>query len=549
MSFYTECYRFYTSRILIDSLIQFVARYIHRPSFRFVLLLVPIGLSAFTHLWNIDGFPSIYRDEDHYLRKTLHLLSGLGPQEKSDELLSNPSHPYTHPYFGQLFLAAILGGIGYPDSINPSIEPSSIKEIYLVPRMLMGMLAILDTFFLFMITERRYGTTTAAIASVLFAVMPLTWIIRRIWLEPIQLPFLLASILVAMYLKDYESKGRIVSILGTVSGILFGLTIFTKLPIFTLIPLGIYVIYSNSKNWKLVGTWLLPVLLIPLLWPLFAILNGQYDQWIDGLLWQSERGNKVITGALGKLFAIDPVLVSLTLVGTLYAVVKKRDLFIILWFIPFIFFSLLSGYVSYWHFIPLLPAFCISSAILIKDISKLLPNKKIRIMLPYAFMLVIGTYGFIVTIMLITLNLTSFHYQVISDIVYQIQNANTTSISHDSRGNMNKNGVTVLGNNYWLWIPKYIFDRDGINEFRNYYNAEDNMTKKVILVVGEDFIPEMTSDRHSKEKLRQLLTKSVLLYEIRDNQSNTLQKNKYPFNSLTSLTPNPVTRIEIHANY
>ena len=101
MSFYTECYRFYTSRILIDSLIQFVARYIHRPSFRFVLLLVPIGLSAFTHLWNIDGFPSIYRDEDHYLRKTLHLLSGLGPQEKSDELLSNPSHPYTHPYFGQ----------------------------------------------------------------------------------------------------------------------------------------------------------------------------------------------------------------------------------------------------------------------------------------------------------------------------------------------------------------------------------------------------------------------------------------------------------------
>jgi len=530
-------------------LIQFTARYCHRPSIRLAILLVVIGLSAFTHLWNLDGFPSIYRDEDHYLRKTLHVLTGLGPQEKSDELVSYPSHPYTHPYFGQLFLATILGGIGYPDSINPSIEPSSIKEIYLIPRILMGILAVLDTFLLFKITERRYGTTTAVIASILFAVMPLTWIIRRILLEPIQLPFLLGSILVAMYLKDYESKGRIVLILVTISGILFGLTIFTKLPIFTLIPLVVYVIYSNSKNWKLVGTWLLPVLLIPLLWPLFALLNGEYDQWIDGLLWQSERGDKVITDAIGKIFAIDPVLLVLTLVGTLYAVVRKRDLFIILWLVPFILFNLVSEYVSYWHFIPLLPAFCIASAILVNDISKLLTNKKIQIMLPYASMLVIGTFGFIVTIMLITLNLTSFHYQVISDIAHHIQNANTAPIGHDSKGNITKSGVTVVGNNYWIWIPKYIFDKGSINEFKNYYKVEDNMTKKIILVVDEDFVSERTSDKLSKKKLRELLNESVLLTAIKDNQSITFKNDKYPFNSLSNLTPNPVTRIEIRANY
>jgi hypothetical protein len=351
-----------------------------------------------------------------------------------------------------------------------------------------------------------------------------------------------------MYLKDYKSKARIVFVLVTISGILFGLTIFTKLPIFTLITLGIYVIYSNTKNWKLVGTWILPVLLIPLLWPLFAILNGEYDQWIDGLLWQSERGDKGITGAIEKLFAIDPVLLILTLVGTLYAVVK-RELFIILWFVPFLLFNLLSGYVSYWHFIPLLPAFCISSAILIKNISILFRKKKIRIMLPYASILIIGTYGFIITIMLITLNLTSFHYETVSNIVYQIQNANTTSVDHDGKGDINNNGVTVLGNNYWLWIPKYIFDEDSNNDFRNDYNGQDNLTKRVILVVGEDFVSEMTNDKHSKEKLRELLTKSVLLSEIKDNQSDTLQKNRYPFNSLTSLTPNPVTRIEIRANY
>jgi hypothetical protein len=446
-----------------------------------------------------------------------------------------------------LFLAAILGGIGYPDSLSPSITPSSIKELYLVPRLVIGILSILDTILLFKITDRRYGTTTAVIASVLFAVMPLTWILRRIWLEPIQLPFLLSSILVAMYSKYYVSE-RMITCLGTVSGFLFGLTIFTKLPIFTLIPLGVYVIYSNSKNWKLVGVWLLPVLLIPLLWPLFAILNGTYDQWIDGLLWQSERENKGIISAIGKLFAIDPVLISLTLAGSVYAV-AKRNIFIILWFVPFILFNLISGYVSYWHIIPLLPAFCICSAILINDISKLLPNYKVRSVLPYVFLLGIGAYGLIITIMLVTLNLTTFHYQVIAEIANQIQKANTTSEGHDSGGNLNKNGVTVLGNNYWLWIPKYIFYSHGNNEFRNYYNGENIMTKKVILVVGKDFIREMTTNNqttHSKEKLREILTKSNLLISMSDNQSNTLQ-NKYPFNSLTTLDSNPATRMELHS--
>ena len=496
----------------------------------------------------MDGFPSIYRDEDHYLRKTLHVLAGLGPQEKSDELLSNPSHPYTHPYFGQLLLAAILGGIDYPNSINPSIDHSSIKEIYLVPRLIMGIFAIVDTFFLFKITERRYGTTIAVISSVLFAVMPLTWIIRRIWLEPIQLPFLLASLLIAMYLKDYTSKDRIVFVLVTVSGVLFGLTIFTKLPIFTLIPLGMYIIYSNTKNWHLVGTWILPVLLIPLLWPVFAIVNGEFDLWIDGLFWQSERGDKGILSALEKLFAIDPVLLILAFVGALYAFVK-RDLLIILWFVPFILFNIISGYVSYWHFILLLPAFCISSAIFIKNISILFRKKKIRIVLPYAIILIVGTYGFIMTIMLLTLNLTSFHYQTVSNLAYQIQKANTISVIDGGKANRNNDGITVLGNNYWLWIPKYIFDRDGINNFRNYYNSDSNLTKKVIFVAGEDFASEMTNDKYSKDKLRELLSKSVSLSETIDNQSDTLKKNRYPFNSLTNLTHDPVSKIEIRANY
>ena len=516
-----------------------------------MLLVVILVISAFTHLWNIGGFPSIYRDEDHYLRKTLHVLNGFGPQEKPDELLSNPLHPYTHPYFGQLFLATILGGIGYPDSIHPSVDPSSIKELFVVPRILMGLLAVLDTFLLFKIVERRYDTTTAVASSVLFAVMPITWILRRVWLEPIQLPFLLGSILIALYIKDCK-KGKTLPILVAFSGILFGLAIFTKIPIFSLMPLVLYIIYSNSKKWKLVGLWLLPVLLIPLTWPLFAILNGEYDQWIDGLLWQSGRENMGITAALGKIFSVDPVLLSITLIGTLYAIVLRRDLFIILWILPFILLSLIIGFVSYWHVIPIFPAFCIASAILIKDTSKLLRNNKYRKVLPYTVILVLGAYGLIVNTSLMTQNLTSFHYQVISDIAYQIQEANKNATGLSSEKKFNKSGVTVLGTNYWLWIPKYIFDKNNLNEYRNYYNAGDNITSKYLFVVGENFIRDMTRDNHTTfnvKTLRQLLTKSDLLTIREDNQSNIVDRNKFPLKTMIELEPKTSAKIEIHSNY
>jgi hypothetical protein len=150
--------------------------------------------------------------------------------------------------------------------------------------------------------------------------------------------------------------------------------------------------------------------------------------------------------------------------------------------------------------------------------------------------------------MLISLNLTSFHYQVISDIAYEIQKANTQSTIYYGKENNTKNGVTVLGSNYWLWIPKYIFDKNNNNEFRNYYSGQDNTTKKIILVAGENFIRDMTRDNHTAyniEKLKSVFVQSYLLKAIIDNQSNIMQNNNtYPFNSLKSLDQNPSPKIK-----
>ncbi len=155
-----------------------------------IFILIPLVLSFYTHLWNPTGFPSLHTDEGHYLRKAISTETGQGLQ---------PQDRYRAPYFGQMFLAGIFSIINYPnEEVLGSSNP--VEQLYLVPRVIMGILAVVDTFLLYRITEYRYGRNVAIIASVLFAVMPFTWLTRRIFLESIQLPFILTSILLILNL-------------------------------------------------------------------------------------------------------------------------------------------------------------------------------------------------------------------------------------------------------------------------------------------------------------------------------------------------------------
>ena len=110
--------------------------------------MIPLCLSAFTHLWNPIGYPAIHPDEGHYMRRAIHVLDGLGPED----LESGVARNYDHPYFGQLFLASVFRLIGYPESLNPSPgNEQSIEMLYLVPRIFLGLLAVGDTFLIYKI--------------------------------------------------------------------------------------------------------------------------------------------------------------------------------------------------------------------------------------------------------------------------------------------------------------------------------------------------------------------------------------------------------------
>jgi dolichyl-phosphate-mannose-protein mannosyltransferase len=452
-------------------------------------MAIPLVLSAFTHLWNPLGFLNPESDESTYIRRAMHVVVGLGPQESASS--------YDHPYFGQLFLAGIFKLIGYPESLHPVAngDVHSIEMLWLVPRVLMGLLAVVDTFLIYMICAKQYNRNTGLMASILFAVMPITWTIRRTWLEPIQLPFLLSSILFAVYFSNHGLNTRtqhnnnnnnnnkktqnkndnynkqILTIL--LSGTFLGVAIFTKIPAFTMIPLVGYLIFKNSnRSFKLLGLWFIPVILIPAIWPAYALSHGQFGDWINGVLYQaSGKFSRSLFEAIKVIFHIDPVLLSLGAAGFVFAVIKK-DFFPFLWAVPFLIFLYSIGFVSDFHLIPLIPIFCIAAAALIVDLSNKIRYKNVQRILPLVIVAVVGIFGLINTAIVITKNITQPYFEAgafLSKYLFQHKD----------------NRITVIADPFYLWIPQYVFHLD--HDYKTYYDNTPIKSDKVLLIVDRTF--------------------------------------------------------------
>lgn len=530
-----------------------------------VFILIPLVLSAYTHLWNPTGFPSIHTDEGHYLRKAISTEIGQGLQ---------PQDRYRAPYFGQIFLAGIFSIIGFPN-VETFGEKNPVEQLYLVPRVIMGVLAVFDTFLLYRITEYRYGRNVAIIASILFAVMPFTWMIRRIFLETIQLPFILTSILLILNLgrgrqlqssslsqsqlkpqKDVEQPSQLqkneqqqleqtqkqayqseyTKLTLIISGIFLGLAIFTKIPAFTMIPLGIIMVYMVTRKKKYVLVWLIPVLLVPMLWPIHAILSGDMNDWIDGVRYQVSRDRPLIN-TINTFFQIDPVLFILGMGGLVYAVIKK-DYFLLLWTIPIFVFLQAIGYVSSFHLILLLPPFCIAGATMIEKIGNNIANVRLKNMLPYIRIAVIGIFGICSITMLITLNMNSTYYQALAFVLSNLpdSNSNATTISPADK-------VTLVGNPQYFWIPEFVFNKTF--DAKNFYSKTPFKTDKYMMIIDSGFVRILNGDNSSRLNLAYNATHNLARFE--QNITGGTDINKYPF---TNLRLSPETRfIELRSNY
>jgi Dolichyl-phosphate-mannose-protein mannosyltransferase len=513
-----------------------------------------LTLSSIIHIWNPAGFPGIDQDEGHYMRRAMQVLQGLGPQESKATYF----YSYDHPYLGQIFLASVLSLINYPFSLNPSISPDSIKMLYLVPRALMGILAVVDTFLVYKIADTRYNRKVAFISATLFAVMPLTWFLRRIFLDSIALPFILLSILFAVYSTKFETYNRIASnrkiLLTVLSGIFLGLAIFTKMPVFTMIPLLTFIILkknyiksnsnsgndsnsnSNIKNGhsrlKLLAIWFVPVVLIPLIWPVYSMSVGQFNEWLDGVLWQATRADRPFDFEMKTVFLrMDPVLMAFGVAGLIYVVIK-RDYFILLWVFPYLLLIYFLNWVYFFHMIPIIAAFCISGTMLLFDVFKRLQNEWISKVVSFTVFGAIIIFGFVNSTLLVTQDGNASDFKLIS-LVTKYLPYRYNGVDNGSQK------VTLIGPNgafIIYWISNEVFNRN--IDFKWYESRRDYVeppikTDKFLMITDWDMRRDFNgnSTKVQIEYTSQLYNKTKL-FGVFYNNTSLPDLNKYPYTNI-----------------
>lgn len=520
-------------------------------------MILPLALSSFTHLWNPLGFPAgTSYDEGIYLRRAMHLLNGLGPQENQKF--------YDHPYFSQLFLAAFFWSIGYPTSTNPSSEDiESIETLYMIPRLLMGTLAVFDTFLIYLIAQRRYNSSRVAFAAaMLFAGMPLTsLLLRRVWLEPIQLPFILLSILFALWVQrsnnnetritedDDDIKGnqskdngksmtvppvhfskirrtrRNAFLFTTVSGAFLGIAMFTKVPAFTFIPLVGFLIHNNNSRRNRKNTlfflWLVPLLGIVMIWPIYAFSVGDIREWTDGILWQTNREGRDLFYSLQYDLTIDPVLLILGGAGLIYAILRK-DLFILFWIIPFFIFLYLIGFVSFWHFIPALPALCIAIARMIDEVCHMAIRRVFfKELIPLLVILALVTAEIAYAAPSIISGSNQNIFSAIIVLTDYLEKENNRIQEETSE---HKKALTVIGDPSYLWILQYVFNLDNF-DYKTYYDDPLDSSKRALLVADQSLVKALSIDSETSRVLEKMYssnnTKTIVTFGDNGTKSSS----------------------------
>ena len=458
-------------------------------------ILIPLILATFIHLLNPVGFPDIFFDEGIYMRRAMNTIDTGNPQE---------SYLYDHPYLGQIILAGVLTITNYPPE-NITTDPASLQNLYLIPRVFMGIIAILSTFLVYQIAKEKFSGNVALLSSTLFAIMPYTWIFDRILLDSILLPFLLTSILLAIHFAKPQGKMW----LAPVSGMMLGLAIFTKIPAFVFIPLVIWIIFQKRKKFSDMVIWIIPVLLIPMLWPANSVFLDQFDLWIKDVLWQSQRSNSILE-IVGYFLRIDPVLFVIGMAGVIHSAITKNK-FVLFWFIPFIIFLSLIGFKQYFHWIPVIPILCIAASIWLLDI----PNKIKYLQSKTIHRIIIASilvFGFSSTILITTNDISYNQFEALS---YVLENQNDQN--------------TILAGPAYSWILYDIFSVDNVpTDYSSvlFYPIE---TREITVIADPHFI----LDQNRGEEIRRAYnnTESVKYFE---GKKNNYDANMYPHTGMVT---------------
>jgi hypothetical protein len=296
--------------------------------------------------------------------------------------------------------------------------------------------------------------------------------------------------------------------------------------------------------------WLLPVLILSSIWPLYSVATNQFGNWLDGVLYQVEREERGLDSPLLALIQIDPIFTILSIAAVIFSifnliVIKDRDLLFFFWSIPyFLFLFLIGGAVKYFHFVILVPVLSIEIGLFIVYISKLLRLKKLTVN-PFLILTGIAVVGFISTILMISNDLTSTYFDMYASILHALPHS----------GN-NSDIVTMVGKHWarsFFWIPKYIFGQEvGFKVIDPIlFPQYTTKSERVLLLLDKSLLSQVKSKEKKEDyisQIRMLYRNSTLNQSFTENWTQPYYPSYYPFTSIDSIL-GKIGRLDIRTNY
>ena len=230
-----------------------------------------------------------------------------------------------------------------------------------------------------------------------------------------------------------------------------------------MIPLIVFIILKNNSGsisktkskLKSLGIWFIPVILIPMIWPAYAISAGQFDEWLDGVLWQTSRADRPFPDEINNVFTrMDPVLLGITAVGIIYSVIR-REYFVLLWIFPYLILLYFLNWVYFFHLIIVLPVFSIVTALLLTDLLRNFHKIRFGPTIEMSIFATIMIFGFVSSLMLVTQNNNNTYFRLVSSITQMLPDEN----SYDNTKNA-ADRVTLIGPGgiySFYWVPSHVF--------------------------------------------------------------------------------------------
>jgi hypothetical protein len=154
----------------------------------------------------------------------------------------------------------------------------------------------------------------------------------------------------------------------------------------------------------------------------------------------------------------------------------RRDYLLMLWTIPFLIFLYLIGWVLLYHFVPILPAFSIAAGKLLVGLANKIKIKSIGRIALFAIVTGILVFGVTTTMLSIIPQANLPYFEGISFLSNYMQ-------SH--RFDYKKDGLTVISDAIYLWIPQHVFHLPG--SYDTLYDSTLSMAKPSLLIVDPAF--------------------------------------------------------------